>query len=152
MELTAENVIDIFEKCLFTDGEDTSHAVIAQGIVQTIGFHPGRLKENRLKICELVNQLPLSFRKSKGGDSFASMCRDKTGEQWADLDRIIEQLLTLGIAIRAIKYTLPRELTKGNIPEIYIVEEFFLMGKEEYVGKIPERTELPVQSKKEKGK
>ena len=150
MELTAENVNGIFFKCLFLNGEDTSNKVIAQGIVHTIGFHPGRLKENTLKICELVDQLPFSFRKSQGGNSFANMCKTDTGEQWADLDRTTEQLLTLGIAIKYLKYTLPRELTMGKIPEIYIVEEYLFMGKEKYVGKIPERVDLPVLPKEKR--
>jgi hypothetical protein len=42
--LTANNVNEVFMDCLFRDGEDTSKAVIADGIMSKFGFHPDRLE------------------------------------------------------------------------------------------------------------
>ena len=50
LELTSENVHELFMECLFEEGEKTDNAVIVQGLVHYIGFNPDRLKNNSEKI------------------------------------------------------------------------------------------------------
>ena len=47
--LTADRVNSIFMDCLFKDGEDTSGHIVAEGIVQTVGLHPGRVEVHHLR-------------------------------------------------------------------------------------------------------
>jgi hypothetical protein len=125
MKLTSENVTAIFLKCLYeTTPEDTSEAVIAEGIVITVGFNPVKLKEHEKDICELLSQLPDAFHQSKGGGyTFLHMCQDKDGEQWTDLHQVQEQLLLLGLAIKKVNYCLPRDVwaaLPGGVPYLTV--------------------------------
>ncbi|WP_139357176.1 hypothetical protein [Leptospira alexanderi] len=58
LKLTSENVSNLFLKCLFLEGEDTTNFVKAEGVAITIGFHPERLRTNKTQIKELLDQLP----------------------------------------------------------------------------------------------
>ncbi len=113
-ELNASNVEEVLVKCLFTDDEDTSNPVIARGIVQTYGFHPGRLEEEKQGIIEMLSQLPDQFMMDVpgggGGWSFLQACQNKDGNQWADLHATMEKLVVLGIAVRRVKFLMPREM------------------------------------------
>ncbi len=77
-KLTAAKVDEIIRKCLFKEGEPTEDKVVADGIMSSFGFHPGRLEENKPVIKELLNELPDTFMASGGGGmSFLNACMDK---------------------------------------------------------------------------
>lgn len=121
MELTAKNVNDVFMKCLFEDGEPTEGFVEAFGVITRVGFHPGRLEENRENIRSMLDSLPKEFKiREGGGMSFLNACNDKDGNQWTDLHKTIDELLCLGLATKLAKYVLPdREKWKifpGGMP------------------------------------
>ncbi len=109
--LTSEHVYGVFVDCLFKEGEDTSDHIVAEGITQTVGFHPGRIEEHRQKIHDMLAELPDIFKTGGGGGySFLSACLDRHGNQWTGAHRTQEQLIQLGIAIGEVEYCLPREM------------------------------------------
>lgn len=128
MKLTSENVTATFFNCMYKEApEDTSEAVLAEGIITKVGFDPIKIKENENDIRELLMQLPDEFHVGKGGGyTFLNMCLDKDGSQWADTHQTQEQLLLLGLAIKKIQYCLPRDVWSalpGGMPYIMIVED-----------------------------
>lgn len=127
MKLTAEKVEEIFEKCLFQEGEDTSKHVLAKGLVVNVGFHPGRLEASKNEIVELLDELPDSFKESGGGGmSFLAACDDKHGNQWTGEHRTMEQLFLLGIGIGKVVSPLPRDMwgiLPGGVPYYTIKTE-----------------------------
>jgi len=120
MNLTAHNSHETFMKCLFKDGEPTDGYKEAHGVMMRVGFHPGRLEENKENIYSMLAGLPNEFKKSGGGGwTFLNACQDKNGVQWADLHSTIDELLCLGLAIDAVKFQLPREMWSvlpGGVP------------------------------------
>lgn len=109
--LTDDRVNIVFMDCLFKDGEDTSNHILAEGIVQAVGFHPGRIEEHRQEIHDMLAELPDTFKTGSGGGwSFLNACFDKHGNQWTGAHQTQEQLVQLGIAIGEIEYLLPREM------------------------------------------
>lgn len=107
--LSAEVVETVFRDCLFQEGEDTSHAVMAEGITTAVGFHPDRLESHRTEIEAMLDELPDEFKQSGGGGwSFLNACNDKHGEQWTGLHQRMEQLFQLGMAIGRVKLQSPR--------------------------------------------
>lgn len=124
MKLTAENVNKTFLECMFIEGESTENYVLGQGVINNIGFHPDRLKQNESNVIEMLNQLPEEFKKSGGGGmSFLNMCNDKDGNQWSDLHATMDQLVTLGISLKKVSFLMPREMWQvlpGGMPYIVI--------------------------------
>lgn len=111
MKLDPQRVNELFTECLFKDGEDTSTAVIGQGIMMTVGFHPGRLAEHKVEIRSLLEELPAEFQeKTGGGMSFLNACLDKNGEQWTGMHQTMDQLFILGLATGDVVCLLPREV------------------------------------------
>jgi len=109
--LTGEHVDSVFMDCLFKDGEDTSDHIVAEGIVQTVGLHPGRIEGHRQEIHDMLAELPDEFKTSGGGGySFLNACLDRHGNQWTGMHQTQEQLVQLGIAIGEVEYCLPREM------------------------------------------
>lgn len=114
--LDAERVERIFLDCLFKDGEDTSNHVVAEGIMQTVGFNPERLESYRSEIEALLDELPDEFKASGGGGwTSLNACMDRHGSRWTGLTQRIEQLIQLGIAIGNVEYQLPRD-TWSSLP------------------------------------
>jgi len=125
MELTAANVNDVFMDCLFREGEDTSEAIMIEGIVNTFGFHPRRLKSHFSSISALLDHLPDSFHEGKGGGmSFLNACQDDKGKQWGE-HRNMEQLMCLGIAVNRAKYCTTRDMWPvfpGGVPYFTVLK------------------------------
>ncbi len=124
MELTSERVETVFLDCLFRDDEDTAAAVKVKGIMQNFGFHPDRLKEHEEEIYAMLKQLPDEFQKDGGGGmTFLNACVDKNGIQWGE-HRNMEQLFTLGIAIKKAIFPVPRALWSalpGGMPYVGVL-------------------------------
>ena len=123
--LSAENVTNIFTKCLYKDeeikdGTIPKDSVQVEGITTKFGFHPDRLNENKSNIEQMIDELHQDFKK---GWSFLQFCIDKDGNQWTGLHLTMEQLMVLGIAIGKIEYLFPREfwsVLPGSMPYIII--------------------------------
>lgn len=110
MELTAENVHTVFMDCLFNDDEPTENHIIGEGIMMKCGFNPERLHNHEADIVSMLDELPQEFKeKGGGGWSFMNACVTKTGVQWGQ-HRNVDQLVTLGLAIKKVKFQLPREM------------------------------------------
>lgn len=127
IKLTSGKVEHIFMDCLFQEGENSNKAIIVKGITNDFGFHPQRIKEHENEIYELLMELPTGFRKSEGGGwTFLNACYDKNGIQWTGLHKIMEQLFCLGMAIKKVKYLLPRDMwhaLPGGMPYYQIMNK-----------------------------
>ena len=123
MELTAAAVEKIFLDCLFRENEDTSSAVLAQGLTSGFGFHPERLNSHSPSIRALLEELPETFRENTGGGwSFLQACQTREGDQWGE-HRNVEQLVTLGLATGDVEYLVPREMwgaLPGGVPYLVV--------------------------------
>ncbi len=130
MLLDSQVVRDTFTKCLFKDEEIADKAVVpegailSRGLTMDVGFHPGRISENRALIIDMLSQLPAEFMKDSGGGmSFLNMCNDKEGRHWGE-HRSMEELVHLGQAIGAVTCCVPKPMWTifpGGMP-YYIVD------------------------------
>lgn len=123
--LTADRVALVFTSCLYAAGvEDTPDAIVCEGILHTVSFHPGRVEEHRQAIHDMLAELPDEFKAERGGGwSFLNACLDRHGNQWTGLHPVQEQLVLLGIAIGEVEYCLPREdwaVFPGGMPYFVI--------------------------------
>jgi len=121
MNLTAENVHDIFKKCLSNDSVDIK---IVDGVLTKASFCIKKLEENKSNISDMLNDLPDSFKKGTGdGWSFLNMCEDNKGSQWTDFHVTVDELVCLGIAVDKMSYLMPREMWNvlpGGMPYLVI--------------------------------
>ncbi len=118
----ARNIDKIMKECLFLDGEDTSGAILAKGIIHSFGFHPKRLKDHYTEIVKELSSLPKEFYSGSGGGwSFMNMCNDNNGVQWGEHINM-EQLVCLGIALNLVEEQMPgmRDILPGGVP-YYVV-------------------------------
>jgi hypothetical protein len=126
MILSATRVEQIFHHCLFEDNEDTSSAIVANGITCNVGFNPVRLNEHKREIREMLLELPNEFKKSGGGGwSFLQACMNNHGQQWTGLHQRMEQLFQLGLATGIVQEQLPRDvwdILPGGMP-YYVVND-----------------------------
>lgn len=122
--LTSQRVTEIFNDCLFRDGEDTSEHVPVKGIMNHIGFHPERLESHREEIIAMLAELPEEFQQSAGGGyTFLNVCEDRHGNQWTGFQLIMEQLVLLGIGLDLVEFTTPRDQWKafpGGMPYLVV--------------------------------
>lgn len=123
--LNPQRVEEIFLDCLFQDGEDTSGAMMAEGIIADYGFSPERLESHCDEIMAMLEELPDDFRESGGGGmSFLNACMDRHGNQWTGMHQTMEQLMVLGIALKLVSYMLPKSLwpsLHGGMPYFTIL-------------------------------
>jgi hypothetical protein len=125
--LTSDNVMKTFFNSLYNDEEvarlkpETAPegAILIEGITIKVGFHPERLKNNKLAIRSMLSQLPPTFQHDKGGGhSFLEACNTSNGILWGD-HRSMELLFILGMASNMVKLCAPREMWKslpGGVP------------------------------------
>lgn len=131
MHLTSEVVHDTFMKCLYTEEEveDPSKApegaIISEGITLNVGFHPGRIAENKQLIIDMLNELPGKFFMNKGGGyTFTGMNVDRNGNCWANTESTMQELVLLGQAVGAVLCCAPREIwdvLPGGLP-YYVID------------------------------
>lgn len=125
MDLTSENVTNIFMDSLFKAGENTSNPAIAEGITSKFGFHRKRLQSHADNIANMLSQLPEEFqKKSGGGMSFLNACNNANGEQWTGFHKVMEQLFALGLATGKAKCLMPRDMwavLPGGMPYYVVV-------------------------------
>ena len=125
-KLTPARVNEVFMDCLFAPGEDTSTAVVVEGILNKFGFHPVRLEKHREDVTELLSQLPAEFFPGTGsGMSFLNACNNRDGDLWTGEHRIMDMLFSLGLALELVVCLLPREVWEalpGGMPYYMVVK------------------------------
>lgn len=126
-----KEVNDLFMHCLFANSELVDgkppaglEPVVAEGIVQTVGFHPKRIAESKEKVAGLIAKIASDeFLKTKGGGmSFLNLCNDRQGNQWTNLHRTMEQLVQLAIGTKLGGYCAPRDfwmVLPGGMPYVW---------------------------------
>lgn len=125
--LSTQNVHQTFIDCLFReeelnndDAEIPEGAILVTGMTNRIGFNPERIRKNRSKIIQMLNDLPPEFKK---GDSFLNACNNKKGLQWTSFHKSMEELFLLGMAINRVSFPLPRScwaLLPGSVPIVIV--------------------------------
>ena len=92
-----------------------------------VGFNPERLEAHKESIIDLLNQLPEGFQNDSGGGwSFLNACDTRNGGQWTGEQRVMEQLVCLGIGIKRVKFLMPKEnwdMFPGGMPYFSIHTE-----------------------------
>lgn len=124
MKLSSENVHKVFMNCLFDNNEPTDKAVLVHGANLNVGFNPIKLEKNKLNIVTMLNCLPDNFMEGKGGGwSFLNLTNDKDDNQWTSSQHVIDQLVTLGLALSLVLFPMPRLLwdaLPGGMPYVII--------------------------------
>lgn len=128
MKIDPEKVNAAFLDSLYRDEEISGGvpdgAVIAEGIMNKVGFHPERLRSHEETVKNWLASLPHQFRKTGGGGwTFLNACNDEDGEQWTGLHQRMDQLFTMGIALGLAKWQLPREMwpvLPGGMPYVSV--------------------------------
>jgi len=123
----SEKVQELVLDCLYdgdkelVDGKPPENAVLVEGIVRKFGFHPERLESHRQEVKDILNQMPDSFHKDKGGGwSFLNLCMTKDGQHWGEHPSM-EALVALAVGLGMASYCLPRamwSLFPGGMPYI----------------------------------
>lgn len=126
-KLNSERVTDTMYRVLYTPeevlklgGGAPEDAVIVRGINVKMGYHPQRLKSEYENISEMINELPDEYFGEDGG-SFLNLCKDKHGELWTGVHKLMDGLITLAIGVglgELIDYGLPRHLIPGGFPMV----------------------------------
>ena len=103
------------------DGKAPDDAVIVDGVMGKMGFHPQRLESHRHEVEEILREMPANFHKDSGGGwSFLNLCMDKNGNQWAE-HMNMNELCVLAIGLKLGKWLLPRDLWSalpGGMPYV----------------------------------
>lgn len=113
--INSDRVTEIFKDCLFKNNEIIDNKPIvsptlAEGINIRVGFNPNSLKRNEIEIEEMINELHSTFDE---GWSFVNMCVDKDEKQWTGEQRIMQELLLLGLAIGKLDYCTGKDNWEG---------------------------------------
>ncbi len=127
MKNIASKVHSITKYCLYiedeipTNGDIPEGAIIVDGIMNKMGFHPGRIKEKREEVKSILLEMHEKFHKGTGeGWSFLNLCYDKNGTQWGE-HPTMELLVSLAIACKYGKFLLPRDMWSafpGGMPYV----------------------------------
>lgn len=126
-KLTQNAVEAIMENALLKDDEMTGDhppddAIKVDGVVHKFAFNPERLMASKVKIDELLSELPDPFHRSKGGGwSFLNACQDKSGELWGQ-HQDIERLVCLGIGVGSASWLMKEmaEILPGGMPYLEV--------------------------------
>jgi hypothetical protein len=115
MKLTAENVENLFTKCLRDEG-DPVEGVVSKAPLDTAGHEE--------EIAAMLSELPNEFQaKGGGGWSFLNACATKDGEQWTGMHPTIDKLFMLGIASGKARWLMPRDMWSvmpGGMPYVSV--------------------------------
>lgn len=128
MQLTHQNVEEVFEDCMADNLEYT-----IKGVLITAAFNREKIAEHEQNIMQMLMQLPKEFHRPGGcGWSFLNMCIDKNGNLWTVYHRTQDKLVCLGLAIGAVEFVMPRDLWKvfpGGMPYIVINDNYNIAAK-----------------------
>lgn len=127
--INAKTLNEMFLDCLFkadeiVDDKPIIEPLIVEGVLGSFGFHAGRVKIHETEIIAMLKEMQPEFFKSTGGGwSFLNLCQDRNGNQWTDFHKTVNELICLGIAIKKVRYLLPREMWDcfpGGMPYVQI--------------------------------
>lgn len=139
-----EQLEDMLRHCLFNNseiimaaGEIPSTAILVEGVVSMYGLNPDRLEEKREEVVEFIKStVPTKFLVDhEGGASFLELCRDKDGEQWTSLHKVMEALVCLAMGLDLAGWCAPQAMwdsLPGGMPYVW-----FRTDTETEVGVIP---------------
>lgn len=109
MKLTADNLNEVLKYVMFKEDEvkmvngkpvTTVEPVVVVGIVNSFGFHPGRLHERVRDVRTMLTELPRDFFVGGGGGwTFLNLCMKADGTQWTGLHAQQEALACLAIGL-----------------------------------------------------
>lgn len=136
MELTAININQIFEDCMFeTTPKPGTKYIHSQGFAANVGLDPAKINKYSTTIKELLDKLDVRFNESSGGgQSLMDAGYDKNGKRWGGLDSA-EQLMILGIASGWAKYLYPRNMwysLSNGLPWFVVVNKQIKVKENEY--------------------
>ena len=102
--LTSDKVHDLYQKCLFKDGElengfPTLPFCVGDGVNSIAIFNFDRLEENKEKISEMIGQLSVDDE----GSLFSDLNVNKFGRIWTDNYQKVDMLVQLGNAIGSLE-------------------------------------------------
>lgn len=102
-------------------------AVIVEGVLGPMGFHPERLETHREEITGWLQALPVLFRSAElgggGGWSFLNVCQDRNDVQWTGLHMAMNALLCMGIGLDLCAWVMPRDfwhVFPGGMPYVVV--------------------------------
>lgn len=122
--IDSDRVALIYSNCLFENHQDTEDKIFVEGIIHDVEFDSKLLNDFKNEIETMLNELPDEFKETSGG-GFLNACNDKHGNQWTGLHFRMEQLFSLGIAIKKVKYLMPKNMWKmfpGEIPYLVVLD------------------------------
>jgi hypothetical protein len=124
--IDVEGLHSIVRECLFkdeeigSDGNPKCEAALVEGVVQSFGFHKGRVLAARDRIVAMLRCLDSKF---EAGASFLEAPFDKNRNQWGE-HRDVNELMCLGMAIGVVEYAAPKlmwPMLPGGMP-YYVVK------------------------------
>ena len=128
MNLTENNVNNVFEDCLHTyddlneldKSEIAARTTSIEGITAKVDFNTERLQRHKDDIKSMLSELPDQFMHANGGGyTFLAASEDKNGNRWTDLQKTMERLFILGMAVKYVRYCFPRDFWRalpGGVP------------------------------------
>lgn len=129
MSINPNRVTEMFMDCLFNDdeivnGKPSAEPIKVEGITGAFGLHPKRLSTHKEEVKQMLAQFPEEFMSNGGaGQTFLNLCMTSDGDQWTGMHQVMEQLVSLGIGLGFVKYTLNRKLwgaLPGGMPYVTI--------------------------------
>lgn len=115
MNLTAQNVENLFAECFRETGEPIE-GVMGKAALDTSGHESD--------IESMLAHLPTEFQRTGGGGwSFLNACVDKDGWQWTGMHPTMDKLFMLGQAAGKAEWLLPRDMWSalpGGMPYIVV--------------------------------
>lgn len=125
MLIEAKRVHEIFNDCLFKDGENHDEFLPASGLTVNVGLHPQRIESYADEIHSMLLNLQDEFQEDKGGGyTFLNMVMDKEGNHCME-QMTAQELLLLGLASGWACTPMPRELwiaLPGGVPYVMVNE------------------------------
>lgn len=129
MENKAEKVVELVKHCLFREEEikgmkePPENAVIGEGVIGKMAFHPERLEEKRGDVRKILEDMHHGFMADGGGGwTFLNLPFDKHETQWCE-QPTASDLCAIGNAMGMVKYMFPRDDWKmfpGGVPYLSI--------------------------------
>jgi len=108
--IDSQRVSAIFEEVYTPDGSGT----LVEGGIAPVHLDVDKLETYRDEVAEMLGNLPVGFMPESegggGGWSFLQACMDRDGEQWTGLHVVMNQLFTMGCALKLVTLLLPREM------------------------------------------
>jgi hypothetical protein len=112
MELTSDNVEEVFSHCLFVNNEDPSKKINIEGVKTHVSFNKDKLALHKQDIESMLFNIHPSFMSSSdaGGWSFLNFCFDKDEQPWTGLQVTADCLICMGLAINKVEFIMPRHV------------------------------------------